>query len=89
MGKRVLFHSVMFGCVVVLMAACSGKDSKEPAKSAEPVTLKIARHISVVPDAEFSRFIVEPVKKKYPHITIEGIDISQKDKASRSWSLPN
>ncbi|WP_158606841.1 ABC transporter substrate-binding protein [Paenibacillus ginsengarvi] len=66
-----------------LLGACGGnKESAqeaktEPAKneSPKPVTVKIAqRHLT---EDEFKRFIVEPVKKKYPHITAQWVDSSK------------
>jgi multiple sugar transport system substrate-binding protein len=48
--------------------------AKQPTKPPEPVTLTITNHKSVgFTEKDFQTYFVEPVKKKYPHITLEYI----------------
>ncbi|MCC2686076.1 MAG: extracellular solute-binding protein family 1 [Paenibacillaceae bacterium] len=56
----------------------TGGDTPDPAKSAmptvtvnEPVTLKMFQHSANITDDEFTRFIADPVKKKYPNVSME------------------
>jgi multiple sugar transport system substrate-binding protein len=74
---------------VVLLAGCGGKEpdaagtsapAQKPVEKAvekppEPVTLKMF-DVQVFTDDDFKRLIEDPVKKKYPHITIERINKS-------------
>lgn len=76
--------------IVLTMAAsvagCSGSSSNtgnetqpaDPNKPPEPVTVKFAAHGSQLPVEDFERYFKNPVSKKYPHITIERIDHTQK-----------
>jgi multiple sugar transport system substrate-binding protein len=50
---------------------------KEETKPSEPVTLRIYQKIAGLSDTEFLRYFVEPVKKKFPHITLEIVRASQ------------
>jgi len=57
-------------------AACSNPQSapdqpQKPAASSEPVTLKIYMWDALFQEETFQRLIAEPVKKKYPHITLQ------------------
>lgn len=80
--------SFMLMSTVMLLASCSGKapeagkatagDPVKDVKSAvekapDPVTLKMY-DVQVFTDDDFKRLIEEPVKKKYPHITIERLN---------------
>lgn len=47
-------------------------------KPPEPVTVKFAAHGSQLPVEDFDKYYKNPVSKKYPHITIERIDHTQK-----------
>jgi multiple sugar transport system substrate-binding protein len=47
-------------------------------KPPEPVTVKFAAHGSQLPVEDFEKYFKVPVSKKYPHITIERIDHTQK-----------
>lgn len=64
-----------------LLAGCSGGKpdaAEQNVKPAEPspVTIRIGIRASSMMDADdFKRYVQEPVKKKYPHITVEQIDI--------------
>jgi multiple sugar transport system substrate-binding protein len=51
----------------------SGQASNQKASpdNSQPVTLKILQHIGAITDEEFNAFIAEPVRKKFPHITME------------------
>ncbi|MEF3311267.1 extracellular solute-binding protein [Paenibacillus sp. GYB004] len=44
----------------------------------QPVTVKIAVHAGIVNDNDLKRYFIEPVKAKYPHITIERINVADK-----------
>ncbi|WP_248929641.1 ABC transporter substrate-binding protein [Paenibacillus hamazuiensis] len=55
---------------------------QEQAKPAnEPVTLKFAVTKGWFGPGELDKYIIEPVKKKYPHITLEIIDTGAKDQS--------
>ncbi|TNJ64650.1 extracellular solute-binding protein [Paenibacillus hemerocallicola] len=69
----------------VALSACGGKEA--PSQSAEapaaaappqPVTLTIAGPAVVWTDAEFTKYVDEPIRKKYPHITLKRIDTTAK-----------
>jgi len=62
----------------MLAAACGkgGGPSADPSAN-EPATVKIAVHAGLLNDDSLKKFIIDPVKKKYPHITIERIDVAQ------------
>ncbi|MEF3304856.1 ABC transporter substrate-binding protein [Paenibacillus sp. GYB003] len=67
----------------VSLLGCAGKEGvseggAKPEEKKEPVTLKLYLHGAALADNEFQRFFAEPVKKKYPHITLEFV----KDKAN-------
>ncbi|WP_282942408.1 extracellular solute-binding protein [Paenibacillus sp. RC67] len=62
-----------------MLAACSGgKPAEEnvskaaPQAEAKPVTIKIYQWVAVSDD-QWQQLFVEPVKKKYPHITLEQV----------------
>lgn len=79
--KRAL---VVLACVTVILSGCgSGSSSKkadDPAAqvSTEPVTVKFATSQSIFSEAEFKQYVQDPVAKKYPNITVEYINTSQK-----------
>ncbi|MCC2684410.1 MAG: family 1 extracellular solute-binding protein [Paenibacillaceae bacterium] len=52
-------------------AATGGKDAAAPAFSTEPVTLQVFQQGASLSDGEFNNLMVEPIKKKYPNITLE------------------
>lgn len=86
-GKRHLrLRSVLPALLAVGVAAgCSGNGATEgegtggktspPAveKPAKPVTLSIYFKCFQVTDEEFNRFYAEPVRSKYPHITLQNM----------------
>ncbi|MFB9750089.1 ABC transporter substrate-binding protein [Paenibacillus hodogayensis] len=55
-----------------------GKSESKPEAAKAPVTLTLYLHGAALTDNEFQRFFAEPVKKKFPHITLEFL----KDKAN-------
>ncbi|CAG7610790.1 hypothetical protein PAESOLCIP111_01288 [Paenibacillus solanacearum] len=56
-------------------AADPGKsDETEFKVSAEPVTLKFYVNVTRLSPVEYNMFFVEPLKKKYPHITLEKLE---------------
>jgi multiple sugar transport system substrate-binding protein len=68
--------------LAALLGACSGNTdsagdaskASEPAKkeaAPQPVTIKYATSMTV---EEFNQYVAEPVRKRYPHITVERID---------------
>jgi multiple sugar transport system substrate-binding protein len=69
-------------CAPLLLAstaACGGADpaadtvKQQPAKQAEPVELTFLYTASGYPDADFMRDYGDPIKRKYPHISIKFI----------------
>ncbi|WP_176705962.1 ABC transporter substrate-binding protein [Paenibacillus hemerocallicola] len=77
--------------IVSTLAGCSdGKGAGEPASGKDgadttqaekppvPVTVKFAMSGSLITAEDFDTFVKVPVSKKYPHITVERIDFSQK-----------
>ncbi|MFE5319120.1 ABC transporter substrate-binding protein [Paenibacillus sp. NPDC056579] len=85
-----LYVTMLALCCTVSLAGCSGsaKPADTPAVSEtkpndaipelskDPVTVKIMASGGMFSDDEVQKYIVEPVKKKYPQITIERINAS-------------
>lgn len=46
-------------------------DPPPPVEKHDPVTVTMGAHISFLTDEELNRYVVEPVKRKYPYITVE------------------
>ncbi|MDF2721587.1 MAG: family 1 extracellular solute-binding protein [Paenibacillus sp.] len=68
-------YALSITIVATLLTACGKsepQDAEPKASSAEPVTLTFYQHASIS-DAEIEKFVVEPVKKKYPHISFNVI----------------
>lgn len=72
---------------IVMFTGCatgSGSDGGNQPKSeaaptmTEPVTVKLAASNAQFPEEDFNAYIAEPVKKKYPHITVQRINTSEK-----------
>ncbi|MCC2685571.1 MAG: extracellular solute-binding protein family 1 [Paenibacillaceae bacterium] len=73
--------------VVAALSGCSGSagDSSQTGagaadsavKSTEPVKLTVYQHSANITDEEFAQIVSEPVKKKYPNITMELIHTSK------------
>jgi multiple sugar transport system substrate-binding protein len=55
------------------------KASKSPTPiQTEPATVKMAVSNNMFTEEDFNKYIAEPVKKKYPHLTVERINTSEK-----------
>lgn len=79
-------------CCAVALFGCSGQSAPSsasgeggdkasesaPALGNEPVTVKFAASAGMFPDEDFQRYVVDPVKKKYPQITLQRINTSTK-----------
>lgn len=67
---------------MLALAGCSGKtptaSGDETSNTNQPVTVKFAAHGSQLSIEDFDQFFKNPVSKKYPYITIERIDHTQK-----------
>lgn len=85
MIKRILLFIVLYS--VLFSAGCSSKGespgegkgsdpSVESILSNDPVTVKLAAGGGVFSEEEFKRYVIDPVKKKYPQITVERINTS-------------
>lgn len=83
MGKRSKWFPLVLLAAVVTAAGCSTAKREEPVQAAanvgfqvskEPVTLKLYVNVVRLSDLEYQAFFVEPLKKKYPHITLEKVD---------------
>jgi multiple sugar transport system substrate-binding protein len=74
--KRKLFVQAAVATALVILVGCGGKEDEasvntaEPKKDAKPVELTIMPNGSIT-DAQFDTFIREPLRKKYPHITLK------------------
>ncbi|MCZ8516886.1 extracellular solute-binding protein [Paenibacillus filicis] len=64
---------VAMSLIVLTAAACGKQEEKKPeaAGSSEPVKIRVYQKIAGISDQEFQRYFVEPVKKKYPNVTLE------------------
>ncbi|RKN76053.1 extracellular solute-binding protein [Paenibacillus ginsengarvi] len=84
MRKPFIYTTTAALSLSLLLGACSGNKEAAPPvaktetpknESPKPATIKIAqRHLT---EDEFKRFILEPVQKKYPHITPQWVDSSK------------
>jgi len=71
---------------LTFLSACSGSttsddgDAAEPSlpKDDRPVTVTMAASNTQFTEEDFTRYIAEPVKAKYPHITVKRINTSDK-----------
>ncbi|CAG7651917.1 ABC transporter substrate-binding protein [Paenibacillus allorhizosphaerae] len=59
----------------------AGENNAPPQVSTEPVTIKFGLSMGWLGPGEFQKYIEEPVKKRYPHITIEVIDFTKPENA--------
>jgi multiple sugar transport system substrate-binding protein len=68
--------------VLTMFTGCSksgGTEDKKPISTTnEPVTIKLAASNTQFSEEDFNRYIAEPVKKKYPYITVQRINTSDK-----------
>lgn len=83
--QRAVHAWVMMMLIVCIAAGCTGgnpdagpvpednKTTSPKALSTEPVTLKIMYYNTLVQKEDIDKFIAEPIKKKYPFITVEYI----------------
>jgi multiple sugar transport system substrate-binding protein len=87
MQKTWTFKSFAILSLALFVSACgSSTPSKtedpaakpSPAVNNQPVTVKIAVHAGIVNDADLKRYFIDPVKQKFPHITIERINTADK-----------
>lgn len=91
MFKKSKVQAIAAMLPIIFVSACGGggstatpSDSTKPADAAkaavnnQPVTVKIAVHSGIVNDNDLKRFFIDPVKQKYPHITIERINVADK-----------
>ena len=75
-GKRL---ALIFCCTVLLLSACAKENPRgaetnaEQNKPPEPVTLKMYQSGAYFTDQDFQLLFVEPLKNKYPHITLENV----------------
>lgn len=68
---------------IVSACASSGSNKGDPSGKQvpvnnEPVTVKIGVHMGLLNDNDFKRYFIDPVKLKFPHITIERINTAEK-----------
>lgn len=84
-GRR---NGIVSLCVALLLAGCTGAGGDGPlaaqesetaaAIGTEPVTVKFATSRGIFTDAEFQKYVQEPVARKYPHIAVQYINTSEK-----------
>jgi multiple sugar transport system substrate-binding protein len=81
---------IALAIMTIIMAACSNSGNNggnaqenagasagqqsEGSGSKEPVTLKVLRAGITVTETEFQTYLVDAIKDKYPHITLEWVD---------------
>ncbi|MFE5320398.1 ABC transporter substrate-binding protein [Paenibacillus sp. NPDC056579] len=86
--------SIVLTCAAIMLSGCnaggsgtsgtgSAKDNKTeqadiPKALTGPVTVKFATSQGIFSDTEFKKYIAEPVAKKYPNISVEYINTSEK-----------
>jgi len=93
-ASLVLLIAAMAGCSSTNKEPVNRTDpSKTPETNPEPVTLKLMWFNTLVAKEAVEQFISVPVKQKYPHITIEFVDVkpgaSLPDLISTGQSLPD
>ena len=60
----------------------TGLVDQGPAKvSTEPVTVKMSTSQGIFNENDFKQYVQDPVSKKYPHITVEYINVSEKGRS--------
>jgi multiple sugar transport system substrate-binding protein len=88
MRKKHVAFTVVLIMLASLLAACNGSVQQKEAEgntnqpvgvTKEPVTLKFLQYKSALSDDEFNTLIAEPVKVKYPNITLELERLQPKD----------
>ncbi|MCS7462126.1 ABC transporter substrate-binding protein [Paenibacillus doosanensis] len=82
------------------LAGCSTKDTapeeataKEKTDNTDPVTVTFGIRPSYMTDSEIQRYVIDPVKKKYPYITVDIVKLDDKnnsfDKLLAADALPD
>ncbi|MFC3772049.1 ABC transporter substrate-binding protein [Paenibacillus sp. GCM10012303] len=69
-------RSFLAGLLLVpLLSACGAKTSSPPPdpKTEESTPVELLFYMNSISQAEFDKFYVEPLKQKFPHITVKGI----------------
>ncbi|RKN86075.1 ABC transporter substrate-binding protein [Paenibacillus ginsengarvi] len=106
MAKTVVTAALSALFIVAAATGCSGgnngsEGANEPAivketkpLAAENITLKIAMNFGgYLTDDEFAKFVVDPVKKRYPNITIQKVtmdaEANKLDKIVASGNIPD
>ncbi|CAG7650247.1 ABC transporter substrate-binding protein [Paenibacillus allorhizosphaerae] len=77
--KKIALASTCGVLASILLAGCGnqaaggGETAKSLEKPLEPVTLKFYQSGNYMTEQDFKDLVADPVKKKYPHITVENI----------------
>ncbi|TNJ61581.1 extracellular solute-binding protein [Paenibacillus hemerocallicola] len=78
---KVAIGSTLIG--LLLLTGCGGSgpnngQADAPAeKASSPVTIRVLQYSTDITDADFQSLLAEPVKKKYPHITLELVRLAK------------
>ncbi|MCS7461351.1 extracellular solute-binding protein [Paenibacillus doosanensis] len=72
-GKKALL--LASAAMLIMTSACSGSDTPKQAaqeeEKQEPIKLTVLQYLLNVTDEDFNKLIAEPVKAKFPNITME------------------
>ncbi|MDF2715431.1 MAG: family 1 extracellular solute-binding protein, partial [Paenibacillus sp.] len=73
MSKKTSVLAAMM--LVPLISACGARTVSESpdSKAAENKPVELLFYMNSITQAEFDKFYVEPLKQKFPHITVKGI----------------
>ncbi|MDF2721994.1 MAG: extracellular solute-binding protein family 1 [Paenibacillus sp.] len=74
MKTRLSIAMLATAAAVSLVSGCSGGGGEGPKAASEehkPITLSVYQYSAFLTDEEFQNFMVNPVKKKYPYMTLE------------------
>ncbi|CAG7654330.1 ABC transporter substrate-binding protein [Paenibacillus allorhizosphaerae] len=76
MNKKLRYAAAIMAAIVVTSGCAkdskqSGDSQKGAAEKNEPVTLTLYQHSAKLSDEEFKQLVADPVKAKYPHITMQ------------------
>lgn len=95
-NKHLLVLVIVFLCTGILTGCGSGNDNSKPSDSTgapapkEPVTLTLMPFGVPILDDDFQKLFLEPVKKKYPHISINLIkQVNDIDQLVASREIPD
>ncbi|MDF2719087.1 MAG: family 1 extracellular solute-binding protein [Paenibacillus sp.] len=76
--KRTFLMFIVLMTAIAIFAGCSSKEEANPSAApaaepaeAKPVELTVYRFRTNLTDDEFQRYFVEPIRRKYPHITLK------------------